>query len=46
MPASRARVIKLLRQAGIEVYERTLTYQEVMDADECSRPAITAGSSP
>ena len=34
MPASRARVIKLLRQAGIEVYQRTLTYQEVMDADE------------
>jgi branched-chain amino acid aminotransferase len=31
---TRARVIKLLRQAGIEVFERTLTYQEVKDADE------------
>ncbi|QEX19212.1 branched chain amino acid aminotransferase [Hypericibacter terrae] len=31
---TRARVIKLLRHAGVEVFERTLTYQEVKDADE------------
>ena len=30
----RAREVKRLRQAGVEAYERTLTSQEVMDADE------------
>jgi branched-chain amino acid aminotransferase len=31
---TRQRVMKLLRRAGVEVYERSLAYQEVMDADE------------
>jgi branched-chain amino acid aminotransferase len=31
---TRQRVIKLLRRAGIEVRERTLTFQEVLEADE------------
>lgn len=31
---TRQRVIKLLRQAGVELHERSLAYQEVMDADE------------
>jgi branched-chain amino acid aminotransferase len=31
---TRARVIKLLRKAGIQVYERTLDYQDLLDADE------------
>ncbi len=31
---TRQRVIKLLREAGIAVHERTLTPQEVLDADE------------
>jgi branched-chain amino acid aminotransferase len=31
---TRQRVIKLLRRAGVEVQERSLAYQEVMDADE------------
>jgi branched-chain amino acid aminotransferase len=31
---TRQRVIKLLRRAGIEVYERTLTPQDLLEADE------------
>jgi branched-chain amino acid aminotransferase len=31
---TRQRVIKLLRQAGVEVYERSLTFQDVLEADE------------
>jgi branched-chain amino acid aminotransferase len=31
---TRARVCRLLRKAGIEVYERTITWDDVMDADE------------
>lgn len=31
---TRQRVIRLLRAAGVEVYERTMTYQDVLDADE------------
>ncbi len=31
---TRQRVIKLLRDKGVEVVERTLTWQEVLDADE------------
>jgi len=31
---TRQRVAKLLRQAGIDVYERTITWNEVLDADE------------
>ena len=31
---TRARVIELLRKAGIQVYERTLDYQDLLDADE------------
>ncbi|MFZ5792648.1 MAG: branched-chain amino acid aminotransferase [Pseudomonadota bacterium] len=31
---TRQRVMKLLRRAGVEVHERSLAYQEVMDADE------------
>ena len=31
---TRARVAKLLRDAGVEVHERTLTWADIMDADE------------
>lgn len=31
---TRQRILRLLRRAGIEVHERTLTYQEVLEADE------------
>jgi len=31
---TRQRLIRLLRGAGIEVHERTLSYQDVLDADE------------
>ncbi len=31
---TRARVIKLLRKAGVEVFERSLTYRDLLDADE------------
>ncbi len=31
---TRARTIKLLRKAGVEVYERSLTYRDLQDADE------------
>lgn len=31
---TRARTIGLLRKAGIQVYERTLDYQDLLDADE------------
>jgi branched-chain amino acid aminotransferase len=31
---TRQRVIQLLRKAGLPVYERTLTYQDVLEADE------------
>src|SRR5262249_23009990 len=31
---TRQRVIHLLRKAGIPVYERTLSYQDVLEADE------------
>jgi branched-chain amino acid aminotransferase len=31
---TRQRVIKLLRAGGIEVHERTVSYQEVLEADE------------
>src|SRR6266850_3637586 len=31
---TRQRVIRLLRAAGVEVHERTLSYQEVLEADE------------
>ena len=31
---TRQRVIRLLRTAGVEVHERTMTFQDVLDADE------------
>ena len=31
---TRQRVIKLLREAGIQVYERSITWQDVLEADE------------
>jgi branched-chain amino acid aminotransferase len=31
---TRQRVIKLLRRAGLDVHERSLTFQDVLDADE------------
>ncbi len=31
---TRKRIAQLLRDAGIEVYERTITWQDVLDADE------------
>ena len=31
---TRGRIAQLLRDAGIEVYERTITWQDVLDADE------------
>jgi branched-chain amino acid aminotransferase len=31
---TRQRLVKLLRQAGVAVHERTITYQEVLEADE------------
>ena len=31
---TRQRIIQLLRDAGVEVFERAITWPEVMDADE------------
>ena len=39
---TRQRLIGLMRDDGIEVQERTVTIQDVHDADEISIPATTA----